>query len=97
MKNWLILGATSAIAEEVMRLWAGRGYKLFLVARNQDKLDMIKADLSVRGAAQVETYILDANETTKHISLLAEVDKRLGHIDGVFVAPCLETIRHLSQ
>ncbi len=86
MKNWLILGATSAIADEVMRLWAGRGYKLFLVARNQDKMDMIKADLSVRGASQVETYVLDANETTKHISLLDEADKRLGHIDGVFIA-----------
>ncbi|OUS32362.1 short-chain dehydrogenase [Gammaproteobacteria bacterium 45_16_T64] len=86
MKNWVILGATSAIAEEVMRLWASRGYKLFLVARNQDKMDIIKEDLSVRGAMQVETFVMDANEITKHISLLEEADKRLGHVDGVFVA-----------
>ena len=86
MKNWIILGATSAIAEEVMRLWAGRGYKLFLVARNQEKMDMISADLIVRGAAQVETFVMDANETTKHAGLLDEADKRMGHVDGVFVA-----------
>ncbi|PCJ44170.1 MAG: short-chain dehydrogenase [Moraxellaceae bacterium] len=86
MKNWIVLGATSAIAEDVMRLWAERGYRLFLVARNQEKMDIIKDDLKVRGAKQVETYVMDANETLKHITLLDEADKRMGHVDGVFIA-----------
>ena len=86
MKNWIVLGATSAIAEEVMRLWAARGFNLFLVARNQQKLDIIKADLDIRGAGQVNTYIMDANDVDKHAVLLDEAQAQLGSIDGVFVA-----------
>lgn len=59
MKNWIIIGATSAIAESVCRLWAVRGYSLFLVARNQSKLDTLANDFQVRGAAKVHTHLLD--------------------------------------
>ena len=41
MKNILIIGATSAIAKECAKIWAERGDKLFLVARNQENLKSI--------------------------------------------------------
>ena len=38
MKNILIIGATSVIAKECAKIWAERGDKLFLVARNEENL-----------------------------------------------------------
>lgn len=48
-KAIVIIGATSAIAEQCARLWADDNPKsITLVGRNQDKLDAIRADLAVR-------------------------------------------------
>jgi short-subunit dehydrogenase len=41
----LVLGATSAIAAEVVRLYAARGARLHLVARNAEKLARLVAEL----------------------------------------------------
>lgn len=62
-KNILIIGATSGIAEAVARRYAGQGVGLFLVARNNEKLQAIAADLSARGARSVQTFLMDANES----------------------------------
>jgi len=86
MKNWIVIGATSAIAEAVCRIWASRGYKLFLVARNEEKLQEVAKDLSVRGAAQVETYSLDMNVFDRHQACFDEALSKLGKVDGIFIA-----------
>ena len=86
MKNWLIIGATSAIAEEVARIWASRGYKLFLVARNQEKLDAVQADLTVRGADFVATACLDVNAFDQHEQTIEAAEHAMGRLDGVFIA-----------
>jgi short-subunit dehydrogenase len=41
MKKILIIGATSAIAENAARIWAKAGFFLFLVGRSQEHLDVI--------------------------------------------------------
>ena len=48
MKRVLIIGATSAIAEQWQNMFT-RGDRIYLVARNEDRLS-IAADLRVRGA-----------------------------------------------
>ena len=48
-RNVLIVGATSAIAEATARLFAANGDRLYLVARNRDRVDAVAADLRVRG------------------------------------------------
>ena len=58
----LIVGATSAIAAETARIYAARGARLFLVARHPDRLAAVAADLRARGAAAVETAVLDATD-----------------------------------
>lgn len=60
-QNILIIGATSGIAEAVARLYAGKHARLFLVARNGNKLQAMAADLAARGAADVQTFVMDAN------------------------------------
>lgn len=86
MKNWIIVGVTSAIAESVARIWAGRGYKLFLVARNENRLADIAQDLKVRGAAAVDTFAMDANAFERHQELFEAAHKSMGRIDGIFIA-----------
>jgi len=86
MLNVLIIGATSAIAEVTARLYAARGARLFLVARNSTRLTDIAEDLRVRGAADVGHAILDVNQLQAHAGVLELAWKQLGSIDVVLIA-----------
>jgi len=86
MKKWIVVGATSAIAQATVRLWASRGYKLFLVARSAAHLAMMKEDLKLRGAGQVECYQMDANEFSRHQRMINEARETLGGVDGILIA-----------
>lgn len=86
MKKVLILGATSAIAEAVARLYATRGVSLVLVARDPQRLQAIAADLRVRGAAAVHTQTLDANQLERHEAALEAAAQALGGIDIALIA-----------
>lgn len=46
MRRILIVGATSAIATACARIWSSEGARLFLVARNQEKLGRLPATSS---------------------------------------------------
>jgi short-subunit dehydrogenase len=88
MKNILVIGATSAIAEHCARRWATRGTKLFLVGRNAERLAMIADDLRVRaGSADcIATFVLDANALASHQPMLEAALGFLGQLDGVLIA-----------
>jgi short-subunit dehydrogenase len=62
-KNILIIGATSGIAEAIARRYAAQGCNLVLVARDQQKLDVIAADLVARGVGAVRTKTWEASDT----------------------------------
>ncbi len=80
------LGATSAIAEATLRLFAQRGAHLYLVARNQEKLHAVASDLVTRGAASVITRVMDLDDTAAHPAMLAEAAERLGTIELALLA-----------
>ncbi len=82
----LIVGATSAIAQEAAKEFAADGDKLFLLARNAEKLQVVANDLNVRGAAQVETAVLDVNDTDRHADVLARVTDAFGGLDVALIA-----------
>ena len=86
MKRILIIGATSAIAEHCARIWAANGEALHLVARNEQHVQTIAADLKVRGASGVTIYCIDLNDTDGHEELLNSADEVLGGIDIVLIA-----------
>lgn len=86
MKNILIVGANSAIASACARLWSSEPANFFLVARNNDKLEQVAADLRARGASQVATYNLDMNDLAAHELMLAESFKQLGRVDICLIA-----------
>lgn len=86
MQKVLIIGATSAIAEATARLYASRGAKLFLVARNPARLKDIASDLLVRGANEVDHAVLDVNDLASHATVINQAWSALGNVDVVLVA-----------
>jgi decaprenylphospho-beta-D-erythro-pentofuranosid-2-ulose 2-reductase len=82
----LVLGATSGIAEATCRIWATQGASLFLVARNQEKLDAVAADLRTRGASYVDTAVADLDNTDIHPQLLAHAVNSLTGMDIAYLA-----------
>lgn len=82
----LVLGATSGIAEATCRIWASQGARLFLVARNAEKLAAVAADLRTRGASYVDTAVADLDNTEQHPTLLAHAVNSLTGLDIAYLA-----------
>jgi short-subunit dehydrogenase len=86
VKNVLIIGATSAIAEASARIWAQKGYQLFLVGRNQEQLNLICQDLLIRGSPKVINFCVDLNNLDAHHLVLDNAFQEFGTIDIVLIA-----------
>ncbi|MDA3806619.1 MAG: SDR family oxidoreductase [Thiomicrorhabdus sp.] len=85
-KNILIIGATSAIAQATLRIYAEQNHNLFLVARNAEALKTIAEDAKIRGAQQVEIHACDLAELESHQSLIETVYKSYPKLDIVLIA-----------
>jgi short-subunit dehydrogenase len=85
-QNILVVGATSGIAEAVARTYAGQGAQLFLVARNAEKLNVVASDLLARGASDVKTFVMDANDIARLPEMSGEAWNRLSRIDAALIA-----------
>jgi short-subunit dehydrogenase len=78
----VIFGATSAIAAEVALLYAERGARLHLVARNSEKLAQVAARCGARATAQSADFEnLDDNER-----LVQDAIAMLGRVDVALIA-----------
>ncbi len=86
MSQILILGATSAIAQSVARLYAESGARMFLVARDPSRLDSVADDLRVRGALAVDCLAADLTEHDRHPEIVAAAFDALSGLDTVLVA-----------
>jgi decaprenylphospho-beta-D-erythro-pentofuranosid-2-ulose 2-reductase len=81
--NTLIIGATSAVAACIAAECAGRGERLYLIARDGDKLALLARSL---GDAVVGTALGDFRDTNLSAALVDAADARLGGIDSAFIA-----------
>lgn len=86
MKKILIIGATSAIAEAVARVYAEQGDTLHLVARHAGRLKTMREDLRVRGAVDVTTSELDVCDADAYERVLDEAASSLKKIDIALIA-----------
>ena len=84
-KNVLVLGATSTIAEAVCRIYAKEGARLFLVARQAERLESVAADLRVRGAGEV-TVLAGDLEKIDPSDGIAKSSTALGSLDVILLA-----------
>lgn len=86
MQTVLIIGATSAMAEAVARIYATRRARLYLIARDQGRLEAIANDLKVRGAEAVYTAVFTAEDRAGHQALIADAWRCLDRVDVALVA-----------
>ena len=87
MNRILIIGATSAIAEAVARMYAAQGQHLYLLARNAERLQTMAADLKLRGAASVYHAAFEAADFARHREILDDILAHAGgHLDIVLIA-----------
>lgn len=85
-RKMLIVGATSAIAQETAKLFAHNGDALFLVGRNSDRVQAVADDLKIRGAGKVDYAILDLNDFERHGPLIDQAAASLDGLDTVLIA-----------
>lgn len=85
-KNILIIGASSAIAAEVAKLYAAQNANFVLWARNEQKLNVVADDLKVRGANEITTIIADVLDESQHEQYLQNAIDALGSIDVALIA-----------
>jgi len=86
MRNMLIIGATSAIAEATARRFAATGARFYLVGRHAERLAAIARDLEIRSGQPVASESLDLDQLDQHPGLLERADQVLGGIDLALIA-----------
>lgn len=79
----LIVGATSAIAAEVARLYAARGARLHLLGRNAEKMRSLLDSL---GGAEVTSELADFGKLGEVEQLVQRAQQRLGRVDVALIA-----------
>ena len=86
MKTILIIGATSAIAEETGRLYSSQGHRLVLWGRRQERLKSLQRNFELLGANQVFCFAIDLDDLDRHRELFTKTVKKVGSIDIVLIA-----------
>lgn len=79
----LIIGATSAIAQEVARRFADQGARIYCLARNEEKTAVVVQALA---EACVGSICYDFNQTTLAGAAISQAVAALGHIDIALIA-----------
>lgn len=86
MKNIVIFGATSAIAEAAALHWAKEKANLFLVARSADKLKQVADNMLAQGATSVHTKVLDVSHAAEVKPAVDACFSELQQVETVLVA-----------
>jgi short-subunit dehydrogenase len=74
------------MATEVARRYAARGARLYLVGRRAEAIEAAAADLRVRGASEVGSAVLDANDIGRHRQVLDAAWSIWGGLDVALIA-----------
>ncbi len=78
-QNWaLVTGASSGLGVDFAHLLSGEGYNIILVARREERLREVKADLEQKYDIRAEVISMDLAETEAPLDLYKEINKR-GH------------------
>lgn len=86
-QNVLLIGATSGMAREAARCFAGEHACLLLIGRDESALQADAEDLRLRGAGDVQVHAgFDALKPESWTAALAEADRRMPEPDIVLIA-----------
>ncbi len=93
-KHVLVVGATGGIGSEICRKLAKEGAKLSLIARNEEKLEQLKSELS--GANHI-ICLADMNDTDSISSTMDDLVAKAGPLDGLVYCAGITKDRPLRQ
>ncbi len=82
-RTWVMLGATSIIAEKFAHIAAQSGHQLLLVGRQQTQLNMIANDIKLRYQVRCDVLVIDLIE---HVNDLLAVFKAENRELDLFIA-----------
>lgn len=105
MRRYLVIGATSAIAQACCREWLRRSAAVgngdpidfYLVGRSLDKLDQLGNDLRGRGARTVMSNSVDLADTDAYEEMMRAATATFGSIDVVLIAHGTLPDQHACQ
>lgn len=84
MKEYtLITGASSGIGYEMAKLLAAKNFNLILVARSEDKLKQLQAELTTTFKIEVDYFLFDLSEPNSAIDLYNFTKKKEYKITGL--------------
>jgi decaprenylphospho-beta-D-erythro-pentofuranosid-2-ulose 2-reductase len=86
LEKIIIFGATSKIACSIAKIYAENNASLFLIGRNEEKLNIVATDLMARGANNVDILAWDLTDVTTHSQIHREIEKKFGTYTTVLVA-----------
>jgi len=86
MKKILIIGATSAIAREVAKIYVLQGARLCLAGRDEKKLHIVADDLTARGAQAVQVLTVELTDPATHGDMIKQAEDFLQGLDCVLIA-----------
>ncbi|HET9238947.1 MAG TPA: SDR family NAD(P)-dependent oxidoreductase [Oligoflexus sp.] len=81
-----IFGASSGMAFSVARIYAQKHARLFLIARDKQKLNDIERDLKARGASEVQSLVADLGSAFGARAATELLRQRTTHVDVVIIA-----------
>ncbi|WP_181443324.1 SDR family NAD(P)-dependent oxidoreductase [Legionella pneumophila] len=84
-RKWVVLGATSVIAEQFAHLAAQAGNHLCLVARNSEQLALISKDIQLRYKTPCDAITINLSEPNEQLLTILETRER--ELD-LFIAHC---------
>lgn len=84
MKNVLILGATSDMAQAIAKKFAAEGWSLTLAALEPDLLEPIAGDLRVRSEMEIQALEFDATDFSSHQGFYEALETRPDAVVCVF-------------
>lgn len=83
-QGYLVIGATGSVGSALARRLSARGYRLFLAARNEEKLARLAGDLSA------DSQVLDARDGAAIEQCIQQAASQLGNLVGM--ANCVGSI-----
>jgi short-subunit dehydrogenase len=81
MKKIMVVGANSEIVKQIVNVYASSGAKVFLMGRDQKKLDVISSDLNTKYNTETESLAFDFMDFDKHQTAFEKGIEFLGELD----------------
>lgn len=75
-RTWVILGATSIIAEKFAHIAAATGHHLYLTGRNQKQLEVIAKDIQLRYQISCDILVIDIENESETLLTILNTDTR---------------------